>query len=77
MKGHFGSVEVHTILGMYALDPLALPVIISASIIRLVSWVTISLVPLHRPLVGLDFSVALQGLQFLVADGDQVGHSFE
>jgi hypothetical protein len=52
LKGHLVSVEVIIMRGMYAFVPLAFPIIISPSITLLISWLTISLVPLQRPLDG-------------------------
>lgn len=61
LKGHFDWVDVVIMRGIYAFEPLAFPVIISPSITLVVSWVTISLVPLQSPLEGSRFRRSIIG----------------
>jgi hypothetical protein len=61
LKGHLVCAEVVIMRGIYALVPLAFPVIISPSITLAVSCVTINLVPLQSPLDGSKFLRSMTG----------------
>lgn len=65
LNGHLDWADVVIIRGMYAFEPLAFPMIISPSMMRVVSCVTISLVPLQRPLEGSRLRKSIIGTPIL------------